>query len=333
MSVRIGYGLSEDAEYLAGLAPEAVGEMLREAGFDGVFLKTLELPWVTGLKRAGLRVYSSLGIFMRKGMWQTYPNARPITAAGTPAPQQDWYEPAIPTLPTLRAARLEEITRLCSSLPLDGLWLDFIRWPAKWEEPELQLYDSSFDPVTLEQFRKDTGISWPPQATSPKEIAGWLLSEAQEPWLNWRCEQILTFAEAARERLKNHLPEALLGMFIIPWPSHEVVDGFPNANIRIVGQDLKRLSDFADVFSPMVYHRLCGKDTLWIRSVTRWAETESPRPVWPVIESIKTDQAYSASEFSATCEAALSGSSQTVVAFTLEGVLADPAKLDVWKAR
>ena len=44
---------------------------------------------------------------------------------------------------------------------LDGVWLDFIRWPCHWEVPEPALPRTSFDAATVARFARDAGIDLP----------------------------------------------------------------------------------------------------------------------------------------------------------------------------
>ncbi|HEY65464.1 MAG TPA: hypothetical protein G4O02_12935, partial [Caldilineae bacterium] len=328
MVQRIAYGFEPDLPGFEGMSPEEAGRRLREIGCDGVFMHHPDRAWVDGLHAARLRVYVSQGIFAGRGIWGQFPSSRPITDEGTLAPREEWYEPAIPTLPELRAYRLDELEDTARSAPIDGLWLDFIRWPARWEKAQPRLYHSSFDPITLRQFQEDTGISLPEEATQPAEAAHWILAHAAEPWFDWRCQQIVSFVAEARARLHRHLPDALLGMFTVPWTEED----FNGTFIRIVGQDPARLASHVDVFSPMVYHRLCGRDVAWIGQVSRWVHERSGRSVWPIIEAIASPDEYPASEFAATWREALNASAGTAIVFTLTGLLQDPTRVNVWEA-
>ncbi len=328
MTLRITYGFRSDLLAFAGLSPEEAGERLRALGCDGVFMHEPGRAWVDGLHAAGLRVYAELSVFSGQGVWERFPGSRPITDDGTPAPREEWYEPAIPTLPELRAHRLRELETLIQSAPLDGLWLDFIRWPARWERPQPRLYHSSFDPVTLAQFQADTGVRLPAEATGPAEAARWILSHTAESWFAWRYQQIVSFVAEARARLRQHLPQAILGVFTVPWTDAD----FDGAFIRIIGQDPALLAPYVDIFSPMVYHRMCGRDPGWTGVVTRWVQERSHRAVWPIVEAVASAEDYPAAEFAAACRAAQDASGEGVLVFTLEGLLQDPARIEAWKS-
>ncbi|MCD6288985.1 MAG: hypothetical protein J7M34_00675 [Anaerolineae bacterium] len=323
---RIGYHLHSGIPALADLGAEEIGERLKAAGCTGVFVHSPDPRLVDVLHVAGIEVYVSLGVFSGSGLWDRFPGSRPITTDGTPAPREEWYEPLIPTLPELRAHRLDELESLAQMARVDGLWLDAIRWPARWECPRPHLYHSSFDPVTLRQFEADAGIVLPVDPGAPAEAARWILDNVADAWFDWRCQQIVSFVAEARARLRKHLPDAILGAFTVPWTDED----FDQAFLRIVGQDPARMAPYVDVFSPMVYHRMCGRDVEWVGRVSRWVRERSGRTVWPIIEAVDSPDAYPTPEFAAACEEAARASDGTVMVFTLEGLLAVPERVDAW---
>lgn len=347
--MRVVYGVDEGLPSWEALDAREIGARLRDMGCDGVFLKRLERPWVDALHDAGLRVFASFGVFIDNSsldpvpLWERWPESRPVTAAGTPAPQQEWYRPLLPSHPRVRAHRLVQLEALASALPLDGIWLDFIRWPGRWENPRPDIYHSSFDPITLRQFQADTGIVLPEsvQAAGTVAAAEWIQAEVAEAWFAWRCQQIASFVATARAVLRRRLPHARLGLFTVPWvgtqPGALSVD---QAHIRIWGQDPARLSQYADVLSPMVYHRLCGQSVAWVEDVTRQVvravegsstEKDGNTAVWPVVEAIEPPEQYTAAEFETVCQRALAPSAQGVIVFKAAGLLQDAAKVQRWR--
>lgn len=329
---RFVYGLAADTPGLVGREPVEIGCQLRELGNDGVFLKTLQPDWVSGLRAAGLRVYASQAVFLAgDDLWSRFPDSHPLMADGQLAPVEEWYQPALPTSAELRAHRLGQLESLLTSLPLDGVWLDFIRWPARWERKRPLLYDSSFDPGTLRQFQGETGITIPVELASPSQIASWLLDRAAEAWFAWRCQQITSFVSAARQVLERICPEAMLGLFTVPWTGLESRwPGMDQAHIRIVAQDPAALSQHVDILSPMVYHRLCGRPVTWIGDVVGWNSTQADCPVWPIVEAIDPPPDYGAPEFAAACQAA-EDEAEGLIVFKLDGLLADEEKVAVWR--
>jgi hypothetical protein len=100
-----------------------------------------------------------------------------------------------------------------------------------------------------------------------------------------------------------------------------------NAIERIIAQDYPSLAKHADVFSPMVYHKMCRETVEWIGEVTDWVAQETRRPVWPVIQAHGEPRCewnpyrLSDAEFAGALRAAREGASSGAVVFTLEYLL------------
>jgi hypothetical protein len=123
----------------------------------------------------------------------------------------------------------------------------------------------------------------------------------------------------AREALQRARPGALLGLFGVPW---RLAD-YDGAILSIIGQDYRALGDHVDIFSPMVYHRMCGFDTAWIGRVTAEVHALSGKPLWPIVQSVDEPGPLSAEEYGEALDAALhSPASDGVLVFTLDGALA-----------
>ena len=331
MSV-IAYGLAPGLPALVGLEPDEIGRRLYQAGIGGVFLKHHDAIWCEALKSAGLKVYASHTIFMdNDNLWQEIAGSRPITASGEPAPVQEWYRPLLPVSQTVRELRLNQLAELVTELPLDGLWLDFIRWPARWESGEPKLYHSSFDPATLAQFQAETGVMLPTTSAEAAEAADWILANAADDWVAWRCAQIASFVDEARTVLRQQRPNALLGLFTVPWTG-KALDNLPidQAHLRIVGQDPALLGPRVDVLSPMVYHRLCGRGIDWPGQVTSALRDQVECDVWPVVEALAEDTSFTAEEFAEVGRSASEAGTGGLIVFNLAGLLADPDKFPLW---
>ncbi len=329
---RIIYGLTDQIPAFHDQTPRQIGDRLLAMGCDGVFLKHPHREWVDGLHAAGLAVYLSQPVFLAMDdLWTRFPHSRPILPDGSPAPIQEWYRPALPTDDDLRAHRLAQLRETLTALPVDGVWLDFIRWPARWETSALRLYDSSFDERTIRHFITDTGLSIPTDIATPA-LARLLLHDLADDWFAWRSRQIASFVEEARALVDRLRPGALLGLFTAPWTGDDGLDhtGVNNAHIRIVGQDPALLGPLADVLSPMVYHRLCGRDPAWIGQVTARLAAQVSCPVWPVIEALPDDPGYTVAEFRQALASAVGAGRERVIGFKLEGLLSDPEKLTAW---
>ena len=325
----VAYGLTEVVPDQLDLSIADVALMLRDHGVTAVFLKHLIPAWVQALHDVGLSVYASKGVFIdQDDLWARLPDSRPLTADGSPAPLEEWYRPLLPTHSGVRELRLREIDALNRAVPIDGLWLDFIRWPARWEKSQPALYHSSFDVITLAQFQQESGIVWPVELESPTSIAAWILDNVARAWFDWRCDVIVGFVDEARALVKAQRPQARLGCFTVPWTG-EGFDALPieQAHLRIVGQDPVMLGTRVDVLSPMVYHRLCGREPSWPQQVTTGVQRQVECDVWPTVEAIDDDHGYSTEIFIDVCRSAADAGRGGLIVFNLAGLLADQTKL------
>jgi hypothetical protein len=177
------------------------------------------------------------------------------------------------------------------------------------------------------RFGQDTGIEIEPSA--PEEMAEAVLGAHQEAWTAWRCEQINSWVAAARAVVQGVRPGALLGLFGVPWR----LSDHDGAIRSVIGQDYRALGTYVDVFSPMVYHRMCGREPEWVGAVTAHVHALSGKPVWPIVQSVDQPDALLAEEYAAVLDVALDHpASDGVLVFTMQGAL-DPAKLEATVTR
>ena len=311
------------------LGPGGAVDLLRSWGVDAVFGGYDDHEFVDAAHTAGLRVFAEFGCFVREDWWGRYPESRPVTSEGEALPIQDGYAGVAPSIPAVRQELLERLVRLIVEHPIDGIWLDFVRWPSRWESPTPRLYQTSFDPITLAQFQADTGLVIPSNAYLP-EAASWILSENADTWAAWKCRQITEWVRQASAIVQEESSRrCLLGLFGVPWRSKDL-DG---AIRRVMGQDFEALGSYVDVFSPMVYHRMCGKPVSWIASLTEHVHTLSGKAVWPIIQTMSLPDQLTNKEFGDAIDMALDapGSSGAIL-FNLQGI-SEENKSDVVKLR
>ncbi len=311
------YGFSPQLEPFHGLRPDQMVGLLRGWGADAVFGGYQDAAFVDAAHAAGLSVYAEFGCFVRQQWWETHPESRPITAEGEPMPVVEWYAGVTPSIPAVRQALLEQLAQLVREHEVDGVWLDFIRWPSRWESPQPRLYQTSFDPISLRQFGRDTGLDLPDLA--PRSAAALVLGRHAQAWADWKCQQITSWVAQARAVVADQARRpCLLGLFGVPWRRDER----ERAITRIMGQDLAALGAHIDVFSPMVYHRMCGRPVSWIADITEHVHALSGKPVWPIIQTMSQPDALPDDEFGQSLDAALSapGSSGAIL-YNLKGAL------------
>jgi hypothetical protein len=239
-----------------------------------------------------------------------------MTAAGDLLEKVDWYCGVNPSVTAVLQAQLEALEKSLTDYPIDGVWLDFIRWPCHWEGVDPHRPLTAFDPGTLTRFRHETGLDIP--VHEPITAAALLLNQHEAAWVHWRCRQIIDWVAAASQVVQRIRPTAKLGLFGLPWR----LSDFDGAIIKIVGQDFQALAEYIDIFSPMVYHLMCGQPPSWIEAVSREMAELTGKPIWPIIQAVDVPTALSAAEYQAALSIALnSEATQGALVFHLKGAL------------
>lgn len=254
--------------------------ILRGFGVNTIFSEADDYPAdkIRLIQNEGLRFMGGLTCFHNTQLAQENPDYRPITSNGTIRPQMNWYIGIRPTHKDHQIERLDTVNRMLATYPLDGLWLDFIRWSMHWEvelrEDTPSPLHTSFDPDTLAQFSTWTEIELPQKPIS--ELTHWILTTQREPWIAFKCHIITTFVKALRTIKMQHSPHIPLAVNIVPASSSQRRD--------YLGQDIKALSHYVDVFSPMLYHHILGRGVTWIQDTLDEISSETDKPLIPFVQ-------------------------------------------------
>ena len=128
-------------------------------------------------------------------------NARPDwfwrDAAGRRQPL-GWYSSLNPCYPEVREYLVAVMREVVAGYPVDGLHLDYIRFPNEWNESYprgAQVPDYPRDPRTLAMFRRATGQT---PESNPKR------------WSDWRTAQVTQLVRDVRAMVKGVRPTAKL---------------------------------------------------------------------------------------------------------------------------
>lgn len=280
-----------------------------EFGFDTIFIgyQNLTPEWMEKAKKLGLKVYAEVGVFAGDNLWNKYSDARPIAKDGTPLPIVDWYAGVNPHSLNVWHEKFEHIRNVITGYNIDGIWLDFMRFPCHWEVENPELFDTDFHPETIERFKIETGET----------------KTEGEAWWQWKCEIITKYVREARGLIQEIQPDTLLGLFAVPWQP----ENFDNAIHRIICQDFTALSEIVDVFSPMTYHGMCHRDTNWIGETCKYF-SQFGKPILPLVQTENKPREIASDEFKVSIEYAMS-ESDGVTIFFLDDLLKSPEKLEV----
>ncbi len=321
-----------EATGIFGGAPQETVAALQELGANAVFSNNLSPELLRSLRAANIKAYATINVFGDQSLWKRHPNLRPVNSTGEAlapqpgngiCPTQRWHWP--------RALR--SISQRVEA-GYDGVWLDFMRFSGHWERAKPKLERVCFCDSTLVDFSRTTGIALPadlpaPTLNAPADSAraraldnaakaAWILANHRSAWRNYLGNVIANFARQAKETLTKKNANATLGLFAVPWQREE----FNFALVDVLGQDYRKLREHVDVFSPMLYHELCGREVDWIARFVEYAAKETGKPVWPVIQSdLGKEHRVSDDTFAAAVLSALDAPSQGVIVFNHKALL------------
>lgn len=300
---------------------------LQATGANGAVLPhhavTAEL--LEQLAAKDITVTVDLALFAGAALREAFPDSAPITEHGRAMGADDWYVPICPNHEGVRAHHIHDLSELLEDhgQGLDGIWLDFIRYPMRWEVAQPKLVQSCFCDCCLGGFLGEPGRVY--TATERRTATETILAEQGDTWVDWKCRRIAGFVEEIAGLIRSARPHLRLGLFALPWR----LTDYGGAIRTIVSQDIALLGDIVDVISPMAYHRLCRQRIPWIADVVSDAWARSRAQVLPVIQSLDLPEPLSAGELAEAIDARLGASDQGVMVFDLRSVARSPAKVAV----
>lgn len=322
------FGFHTSFPIFRGKNAEEIAKQLHDWGVNAVWTdrKTLaNAALIEALHAWQVQVFTTVAMFSG---W--HGRNRPIKKDGKPFSPYvpgHWYQGSCPNQPDDLVQKLAEIRDDASHFDIDGVWLDALRYPTFWETPKPNAELSCFDPVCLEKFQDWVGVAFPEELRSLQDRAEWILKNREKEWVRFRMECITDITRQCAAVLKKANPKAKLGMFSVPWRRKETRGGEMNAIERIIAQDYPSLAKYVDVFSPMVYHRMCGEPVQWIGEIVDWVARETGKPVVPIIQANGEPKCewnpyrLPEDEFVKALQTAREGASSGAIVFTLEYVL------------
>jgi hypothetical protein len=298
---------------------------LRASGANAVII-----PWhavttalLEQIRAHGITVGIDVALFAGTALRDAFPGSAPIDEQGAPMEPDDWYVPICPNDERIRAHHLSNLVVLleCHGASLDGIWLDFIRYPMRWEVAQPRLVQSCFCDRCLSGFLGEPGRVF---TTEERRAATHtMLAEQRDSWIAWKCRRIAGFVAEIAALVRSRRPNLRLGLFSLPWR----LTDHAGAIRTIVSQDIALLGDIVDAISPMVYHRLCHRDVAWIAEIVRDARERSHASIIPVVQSLDLPEPLPADEFTRALNAAMTVSDQGVMIFDLRSVACSRAKV------
>jgi hypothetical protein len=239
---------------------------LRACGVNAIMTESAHYDpaAIDAVHALGLRFYAGVACFSDHASnfreINDRPELWPVLETGERRRRMEWYVGLVPTDRRHQDEVLARIAAIAATYPIDGLFLDFVRWPLHWEI-ELRPHrppppDSSFDRATLTAFAAATGIRAPPDLEAIAPVAAWIRSQHLQAWVDFKCRIVTDFVRRARDALIAARPGAALGIYVVP-----EVDRLTEP---LTGQRLADLAPLADWLSPMLYHNILLRPPGWI---------------------------------------------------------------------
>jgi hypothetical protein len=171
----------------------------------------------------------------------------------------EWYVGMLPTDRRRQEEALAEIRSIARAHPVDGIFLDFVRWPLHWEielrPGRARPLDSSFDAATLTKF-EETTEALPRDLHTTAARAAWIRQNRLTQWVEFKCKIVSDFVREARSAVKETKPDVELGIYVVP-----DVNGLTEPLTR---QRITDLAPLVDCVAPMLYHNILLQPPSWV---------------------------------------------------------------------
>jgi hypothetical protein len=259
---------------------------LRGCGVNAIMTESesYEIAAVEAAHKAGFRFFAGVACFSDHASnfcsLRKRPELWPLLENGQRRPQMEWYVGMPPTDRSRQEVALAEIKSIARSYPVDGIFLDFARWPLHWEI-ELRPgrdrpLDSSFDAATLAMFEVATG-ALPRDLVTTSARAAWIRRTRLAEWVEFKCKVVTDFVSEAREALKEAKADAELGIYVAP-----DVNGLTEP---LTGQRVKDLAPLVDWIAPMAYHNILLQPPSWVASALAPVVKVAGKKTVPVLQA------------------------------------------------
>jgi hypothetical protein len=259
---------------------------LRDCGVNAIMTESdsYALSTLDATHKAGLRFFAGVACFSDHASKFRSLNQRPelwpILENGERRPQMEWYIGMPPTDCRRREGALAEIKSIARTYPVDGIFIDFVRWPLHWEielRPGRERPpDSSFDPATLAKFEEATG-ALPRDLDTTSERAAWIRRNRLAEWVEFKCRIVSDFVSEAQNALKETKAAAELGMYVVP-----DVNGL---TAPLTGQRIEDLAPLVDWIAPMLYHNILLQAPSWVSSTLAPVVKAAGKKTLPVLQA------------------------------------------------
>lgn len=296
---------------------------LSKLSLDSVFVsyKQLNKEAITKINsETNAQVYAKITCFEGQDLLDKFPDSKPVECTGKDT-SKDWYVGVCPTHDGVRAELKNRIDSMLS-LAVNGIWLQFMQYPTKWDEPQPYIMDTCYCPRCLQKFENYIGEKL--VYSDLEELYLLIDGSYYQEWLDFKAENITSMVKYARSKITASGKDVKLGYFAIPWDSIE----HGAAIQRIVAQERTKLTPLVDVTSPMLYHKLCNEPVEWVNEKVEFFWNIGA-PFLPLIQVAGTSTILSDEEFKTSLEYAAASPSIGVCVFSLDELINQNSKFQI----
>lgn len=259
---------------------------LRACGVNAIMTESgsYELSTLDATHKAGLRFFAGVACFSDHASnfrsLSERPQLWPVLENGERRPLMEWYVGISPTDRSRQEEALAEIKSIARTYPVDGIFIDFARWPLHWEielRPGRERpLDSSFDTATIVKFEEVSG-ALPADLDRASAGAAWIRRNRLAEWIEFKCQVVTDFVSEARSALRETKADVELGMYVVP-----DVEGLAEP---LTGQRIKDLAQLVDWIAPMLYHNILLQPPSWIASALAPVVEVAGKKTLPVLQA------------------------------------------------
>jgi hypothetical protein len=223
----------------------------------------------------------------------------------------NWQRLVCPSDPGYRQYKLSIVKEIATTVRPDVVSLDFMIIPAAAKPEAIRNY--CFCDRCMRSFQDTTKVAIPPALDSVPKRAAWILANHNDTWVTWKTSLITSFVEEAAREVRAIDPAIQVSVHVVPWAESV----FANALLWNAAQDVAALARHVDYLSPMIYHKLIGHPTDYIRTLTAELAAKTGKQILPSIQTaeIVKEGQLSVAEFKQSLDYALAPPSAGMLIF------------------
>jgi len=271
--------------------PSSYVEQLEQAGVNAVFGPD-DPETIAWFKEQGFLTYVSIPAMREceafKDLWgsRVVDGQGRLLAKHRQGTTKGWLCPSHSGWREKRLGDIEKLLQAEEAERVDGIWLDYIRYPGHWSKTKPSIPNTCFCSRCIEAFSRAQEVDIP-EDLQESSLSQWIVDHHLSAWMTWKKETITSFVRQVKELIaaKGLTEQITLGAFVVPWRKGER----GNALVAHLGQDPFAIAQEVDVLSPMLYHEKVGREVDWVGAMTAYYTETAKSAVWPIVQTMEVN--------------------------------------------